>query len=142
MVNIQAHQLKKVWKSGDGLRLPFSYHFEAGKGHQIIGTNGCGKTTLLKILCGLLVPDEGKVSTNVDIGWCGSHGCGATPRLTGIENINLMVKFLNVHHDEKRLTLWRELEGFSDALNTDFGHCSHGMQMMISLYLSQLKNLG
>ena len=38
-----------------------SVEFEEGKIHGIIGQNGSGKTVLLKIICGLISPDEGSV---------------------------------------------------------------------------------
>ena len=34
-------------------------YLESGKVHGLIGTNGCGKTTLSKLIQGILVPDGG-----------------------------------------------------------------------------------
>ncbi len=36
--------------------------FVAGKGYAIVGGNGCGKTTLLKLILGILKPNEGKIN--------------------------------------------------------------------------------
>lgn len=41
-----------------------SISFEKGKIHGIIGRNGSGKTIFIKIICGLVQPDEGKVLVN------------------------------------------------------------------------------
>lgn len=38
-----------------------SFTFESGKTNLIIGESGSGKTTILKMMVGLLVPDSGKV---------------------------------------------------------------------------------
>ncbi len=38
--------------------------FEKNKIHGIIGRNGSGKTVLLKLICGILIPDSGKVYIN------------------------------------------------------------------------------
>ena len=42
----------------------FSYKFESNTIYAITGTSGKGKTTLLKMLCGLLNPDKGDVLLN------------------------------------------------------------------------------
>ena len=36
----------------------------------IAGSNGCGKTTLLKLLAGILVPDSGKIRTEGEVVYC------------------------------------------------------------------------
>lgn len=48
-------------KQGDfQLNIP-SFTLESGKVHGIIGGNGCGKTTLCKLIMGILKPDRGRV---------------------------------------------------------------------------------
>lgn len=42
----------------------FSEELKKGKVTALLGLNGTGKTTLLKLCCGLLVPDKGKVFFN------------------------------------------------------------------------------
>lgn len=37
-------------------------NFEAGKIHAVVGANGSGKTVLFKCICGLVIPDQGKVT--------------------------------------------------------------------------------
>lgn len=39
-------------------------HLEKGKIYGIVGDNGSGKTVLLKLICGFLKPDTGKVTVN------------------------------------------------------------------------------
>ncbi len=38
-----------------------SFYTETGQSMSVLGRSGCGKTTLLKILAGLIAPDAGKV---------------------------------------------------------------------------------
>lgn len=65
---IRIVNLKKSFNSNpvlDGVNL----EIETGKTTVIIGKSGCGKTVLLKHICALLVPDEGKVYVdNIDVG--------------------------------------------------------------------------
>lgn len=41
--------------------------FETGKITGIIGRNGCGKTVLFKMICGLMVPTSGKITVNDEV---------------------------------------------------------------------------
>lgn len=46
-----------------------SFHLEAHKTLSILGKSGCGKTTMLKILAGLVTPDSGSITLEgTDIG--------------------------------------------------------------------------
>lgn len=58
-------EIKKISKSYDDLKLieNFTYTFKKGDKVGIIGKNGVGKSTLLKIITGQLAPDTGKVVT-------------------------------------------------------------------------------
>ena len=39
----------------------FNYTLESGKIVGLLGPNGCGKSTLMKLICGILVPDRGEI---------------------------------------------------------------------------------
>ena len=40
----------------------FTLHVEQGERLVILGPSGCGKTTVLRLLAGLAVPDEGAIT--------------------------------------------------------------------------------
>ena len=58
--------VEDIVKSFKGIRVLdyVNISFEKGKIHGIIGRNGSGKTVLIKIICGLVQPDEGHVRVN------------------------------------------------------------------------------
>lgn len=62
-------ELQHITKSYDGKRLinDFNYIFLKNDRIGFIGENGCGKTTLMKIICGVELPDSGEVLTGQTI---------------------------------------------------------------------------
>jgi len=64
-----------------------SFEIKRGESFGLIGPNGCGKTTLLKLLNGIFWPDKGKITVKGRVGALISVGAGFHPMLTGLENI-------------------------------------------------------
>lgn len=58
-----AIELRNIWKSYGEKKVlsDFSYVFPEGETTCIMGTSGCGKTTLLRLLLGLEPPDSGEI---------------------------------------------------------------------------------
>ncbi len=69
-----------------------SFTLEKGTITGIVGHNGCGKTTLLKIIAGLIKPSSGKLIVNGKVSAILEPGSGFHPDLSGIENIYLSGK--------------------------------------------------
>jgi energy-coupling factor transporter ATP-binding protein EcfA2 len=47
-----------------------SLSVRAGEAVAVVGENGCGKTTLLRVCAGLIRPDAGRVSVRARVGYC------------------------------------------------------------------------
>ena len=66
-----------------------SFNVEKGETLGLIGTNGAGKSTTLKVISGILKPTEGEVITRGNIVPMLELGAGFDLELTGKENIYL-----------------------------------------------------
>ncbi len=66
----------------------------------IIGENGAGKSTVLKLIAGMLKPDRGRVSAQGRVSGLLELGAGFQPELTGRENIDLAAGMFGLSKNE------------------------------------------
>ncbi len=64
MIDISIKNLTKFFVIGENLLEDLSFEIQAGERVAILGRNGCGKTTLFKILTGEMDYDDGTVYVN------------------------------------------------------------------------------
>ncbi len=96
-----------------------SFLVRKGEAVGIIGTNGSGKSTILKIITGVLTPTEGEVRIRGIICALLELGAGFNPDYTGIENVYMngtMMGFTKEQMDAKL----QEILDFADI--GDFVH--------------------
>lgn len=62
-MEIELHSVAKRYRF-EWIFRNIDYHFKAGKRYAILGPNGVGKSTFLKILSGHLTPSKGKIHFN------------------------------------------------------------------------------
>ena len=58
---LSCRNLCKSYKSGIPVLNGFNCNLESGRIIGLLGPNGCGKSTLIKLICGLLTPDSGEI---------------------------------------------------------------------------------
>lgn len=114
---------------------------------QICGVNGCGKTTLLRILASLTRPSGGDILINglsvchqdsevrKLLGYAAAQGSRFFPRLTGRENLVLFARLrgLKARQIEDRLQWLTDTLDLSSALETPYALASSGMQQKLNL---------
>ncbi len=97
-----------------------SFKVNRGEVLGIIGANGSGKTTILRILSGVTSPTKGTVSVNGKVAPLIQVGAGFHPELTGRENVYLNATIMGLSKneiDEKYddIVSFAELERFMDT---------------------------
>ena len=105
-MNIQIENLTKSFYKTPILK-NFSLKIDSGESVGIFGPNGSGKTSLLKMICGIMSIDSGKIKiddliihpekteSRKDVYYLG-HSVGLYPSLTGEENIDFLSKLYGI----------------------------------------------
>jgi ABC-type polysaccharide/polyol phosphate transport system ATPase subunit len=115
-----------------------SFECKQGEVLGIIGRNGCGKSTILKMAAGVTVPTSGKVTTVKPIAPMLELGAGFHPDLTGRDNIYLNGSLLGMDRKVTRaqfdeIVAFAELESHID---TPVKHYSTGMSARLGFAIA------
>ncbi|MBR3306087.1 MAG: ABC transporter ATP-binding protein [Lachnospiraceae bacterium] len=115
-----------------------SFSIKSGETVGIIGTNGSGKSTVLKLITGVLTPTSGTVTVNGRISALLELGAGFNYEYTGIENIYLngtMTGFSKQEIDE-RLEDILKFADIGDFVNQPVKTYSSGMFVRLAFALA------
>ncbi|MBQ1931327.1 MAG: ABC transporter ATP-binding protein [Lachnospiraceae bacterium] len=115
-----------------------SFDVEEGQFVGIIGTNGSGKSTILKIITGVLTPTQGEVTVNGRVSALLELGAGFNMEYTGIENIYMNGTMMGYSRQEMDAKLPEILE-FADIGDFVYQPCktySSGMFVRLAFALA------
>ena len=115
----------------------FSLEIEANTVHAIVGPNGSGKTSLLRILTGLYKEDKGSVLVNGDHAMLLENDYLYEDK-TGIDNIDIYGLYFG--YKGKGYKKYSDLLGISDDLDRKVSTYSKGMKRKLSLLIIVLMN--
>lgn len=106
-----------------------SFSVERGEAVGIIGGNGAGKSTMLKLLTGIMRPTKGSIRVAGRISALIEVSAGFHPDLTGRENIYLNGAILGMKRDEirRRFDAIVAFSGLEEFIDTPVKRYSSGM---------------
>jgi homopolymeric O-antigen transport system ATP-binding protein len=110
-----------------------SFDLHPGESLGIIGRNGSGKSTVLKMVARIIRPTEGAVVVNGRVSALLELGAGFHPDLTGRENIALNASVLGLSQDDVDKN-FDEIVAFSELgefIDMPVKHYSSGMYMRL-----------
>jgi len=111
-----------------------SFKVEEGETLGIIGENGAGKSTILKLLTGILIPDRGSVHVTGKITGLLELGTGFNAEFSGIDNIIHNATYLGLSRQEidKQLDVIIEFTELGDFIHEPIKTYSSGMVMRLA----------
>ena len=147
--NISKSYNKGIIKAVDNINLDI----RKGEIFGFLGPNGAGKTTTIKMIVGLLKPDNGKVTVGTVDAWKeplkAKSMISYVPdnpeiydRLKGMEYLNFIADMYEIPKEEReeKLNYYLELFNIKDAVGDIIASYSHGMKQKVVLTGALLSN--
>ncbi len=114
--------------------------FNVGKGEVlgIVGENGAGKSTILKLIAGMLIPDKGEIDVKGKVSVLMELGAGFNVEFTGRENIilNARVYGLNEGRIKKQMESVIRFADIGKFIDAPIKYYSQGMHMRLAFALA------
>jgi len=111
-----------------------SFEVQPGEAIGVIGRNGQGKSTLLKLVAGVMLPDEGSVEVRGGVAPLIEITGGFVDDLTVRDNIHLTAGLHGMTRVETQ-SAFDEIVAFAeigDFLDTPYKHLSSGMKVRVA----------
>ncbi|MFI1098684.1 alpha/beta fold hydrolase [Streptomyces sp. NPDC020917] len=140
---------KRYAKSADRYAVrELSFRVEPGQVLGLLGPNGAGKTTTLRMLMGLIRPDEGEIRIFGEAVRPGApvlsrvgafvEGAGFLPHLTGRANLDLYWQATGRPAQDAHLAEALEIAGLGEALDRAVRTYSQGMRQRLAIAQAML----
>ena len=124
-----------------------TFKIEQGELFSLLGPTGAGKTTLIKILCNLILPTSGQAYVNgfdvtkqgrqirKSIGYVLSDERSFYWRLTGKQNLNFFAKLNNIprQQSDKKIAQILDVTDMKDQANNMFKNYSSGQKQKMAI---------
>ncbi|MCW4458125.1 ABC transporter ATP-binding protein [Microbacterium sp. MPKO10] len=111
-----------------------SFEVKRGDAIGVVGRNGQGKSTLLKLVAGVLLPDEGSVTVSEGVAPLIEITGGFVNDLTVRDNVYLTAGLhgMSRHEIEARFDEIIDFAEIPDFVDTPYKHLSSGMKVRIA----------
>ena len=111
-----------------------SFTVKKGESIGLIGRNGCGKSTMLKMLTRIYYPNKGKITVSGRVSSLIELGAGFHPDMTGRENIYINASIFGLSRKEidKRVESIIDFSDIRDFIDNPVRTYSSGMYMRLA----------
>ena len=109
--------------------------FQTGRSYGLLGVNGAGKSTTLRLISGVELPNSGKIKRSVRVSWPLGFASGFHPHMTGRENVKFVARVYGA--DVRKTVMF--VEDFSelgDYIDVPVKTYSSGMMARLAFGLS------
>ena len=138
---IQLHNLTKSYPVKNGLRYVLrdvSLTIPSRTNLAVLGPNGCGKSTFLRLIGGAEPADSGSIITDEEISWPLGLASGFQSSLTGRQNLLFACRINGLDFDQSRFVIGQVIEfaNLGEYFDMPVNTYSSGMRARLGFGLS------
>lgn len=135
---IQLNNIFKFYKTEGHTKIVLDHVstvFESGWSYGILGVNGAGKSTTLRIIAGTELPNSGKVRRSIRVSWPLGFASGFHHLMSGRENVHFVARIYG-HSPRSVANFVEEFSELGDYLDAPVKTYSSGMMARLAFGLS------
>lgn len=113
----------------------FNFSFPTKRNVAIMGRNGVGKSTLMRLLAGAEMPDSGHIYRGIEVSWPLGFSGGLNGSMTGLENIRFVARIYNKNINDV-VDYVKDFSELGASLKLPIRTYSNGMRAKLAFGLS------
>jgi capsular polysaccharide transport system ATP-binding protein len=135
---IQFDRVFKFYKTAGNAKIVLDHVstvFQSGRSYGLLGVNGAGKSTTIRLMAGTELPNAGKIRRSVRVSWPLGFGGGFHPLVSGRENVKFVARAYGA--DIRRvLNFVEEFAELGDYIDAPVRTYSSGMMARLAFGMS------
>jgi len=138
--SLQVRDLRKVYPTRFGENLVLdgvNFELQMGERLGILGRNGAGKSTMIRLISGAERPTSGSVVSSMAVSWPLAFGGAFQPNLTGLDNIRFISRVYD-QNIEENLQFVEEFAELGPYLGEEVRTYSSGMRARLAFAISMI----
>jgi len=135
---IHLRELSKSYPTRGGERIilhPTTLSIPSDKGVAVLGRNGAGKSTFLRIISGVESPDSGIIVRTSNLSWPLGFSGGLNNSMTGSQNVRFIAQ-VNGVDSEEMISFVEDFAELGHYMKERVGTYSSGMRARLSFGIS------
>ncbi|WP_193097687.1 ABC transporter ATP-binding protein [Burkholderia sp. Z1] len=135
---IQLDDVRKYYSTRNGQRLVLdgvNLTINPGERIGILGRNGAGKSTIIRLISGSELPSSGRISRSMSVSWPLAFSGGFQGSLTGLDNLRFVCRVYEASF-ENALPFVEEFSELGEYLREPVKKYSSGMRARLAFAIS------
>jgi capsular polysaccharide transport system ATP-binding protein len=135
---IQLDRVFKYYRTGPHVKIVLDHVstvFQSGRSYGLLGVNGAGKSTTMRLIAGAELPNGGRVRRSVRVSWPLGLAAGFHPLMTGRENVKFAARAYG-YDVRKVIDFVEDFAELGDYMDVPVKTYSSGMSARLAYGLS------